>query len=74
MRKKSGFLECQPCSQVYELINYSEHGTIVDNAIYALDCCRGTSPTEGTPKSSSRGRDGIQDPTLQYRNAGKYVG
>ena len=44
------------CSQVYELINYSEHGTIVDNAIYALDCCRSTTPTEGAPKASSRGR------------------
>ena len=47
--------------QVYELINYSEHGTIVDNAIYALDCYSSTSPTEGsTPKSSSRARNVIQ--------------
>ncbi len=33
-------------SQVYELINYSEHGTIVDNAVYALSC---------RPASSLRG-------------------
>ncbi len=23
---------------MYELINYSEHGTVVDNAVYALNC------------------------------------
>ena len=27
-------------NQVYELINYSEHGTIVDNVVYALDNLR----------------------------------
>ncbi len=25
-------------SQVYELINYSEHGTVVDDTVYALNC------------------------------------
>ena len=39
-------------SQVYELINYSEHGTIVDNTIYALDYR--AAATTAAPESNSK--------------------
>jgi hypothetical protein len=41
-------------SLVYELINYSEHGTIVDNAIYALDCRDVAAEAATTPKRSQK--------------------
>lgn len=34
-------------SRVYELINYSEHGTIVDNIIYTLNPVTGMSGVDG---------------------------
>ena len=39
-------------TQIYELINYSEHGTIVDNQVYTLNC---RSPMKGLAKSNKAG-------------------
>ncbi len=41
-------------SQVYELINYSEHGTIVDNTVYALNCDAGAADAAEGPAKSKR--------------------